>query len=398
MIKPVIFYIGLLILIFFALIIILEIIFRIIDKILDTFYPDNPEDQFSKKYLPYVNYYTSWDDAMFDYDQIVGYRLFNKESSHYHSFAKINKLGFRTHEFDTKKNDEYVILFNGGSCAFGSGATSNENTIAYNLERKLNQISKKKIKVYNLAQLNNFQTQELTALIFFFNKIKPDLVISLNGWNELTANNIMSNKTIKEYEIFNIPEIEGWRPAGVNKTKKINFLSSAYIFFEENLNFLKYLSFLKPKNYIKRDRERKEYRNFYQSINDGSELYLKNLKIFSQLAKGFGFKYHSFLQPYITEKNKLSPDEKKFFNFRQEKDPLSENQNILSLLSDTKNIYKNIELKFDNLSNINLVNIHNLFADVEEEIFYSMVHVNDKGQEMISDIILENIKKDIDYE
>jgi len=224
------------------------------------------------------------------------------------------------------------------------------------------------------------------------------LVISLNGWNELTANNIMSNKTIKEYEIFNIPEIEGWRPAGVNKTKKINFLSSAYIFFEENLNFLKYLSFLKPKNYIKRDRERKEYRNFYQSINDGSELYLKNLKIFSQLAKGFGFKYHSFLQPYITEKNKLSPDEKKFFNFRQEKDPLSENQNILSLLSDTKNIYKNIELKFDNLSNINLVNIHNLFADVEEEIFYSMVHVNDKGQEMISDIILENIKKDINYE
>ena len=146
MIKSAIFFIGLLILIFFAVIIILEIIFRIIDKILDTFYPDNPEDQFSKKYLPYVNYYHSWDDAMFDYDQIVGFRLFNKESSHYHSFAKINKLGFRTHEFDTKKNDEYVVLFNGSSCAFGSGATSNENTIAYNLERKLNQISKKKNK------------------------------------------------------------------------------------------------------------------------------------------------------------------------------------------------------------------------------------------------------------
>ena len=398
MVNSAIFFIGLLILIFFSVIIILEVIFRIRDKISNILYPGNLEDQWSKKYLKYIKFYSSWDDSMFDYDQTVGFRVINKKNKNYSSFAKINKLGFRTHEFDTKKDDEYVILFNGGSTAFGGGASSNEDTIPYNLEKKLNRISKKKIKVYNLAQLNNFQTQELTALIFFFNKIKPDLVISLNGWNELTANNIMSDKTIKEYEIFNITEIEGWKPAGVNNLKKKRFFTYAYIFLEEHLSFFKYLNFLKPKSYTKRDREKFEFRDFNQSIEVGSELYLKNLKIFNQLAKGFGFKYYAFLQPNITAKNNLSFDEKKFLDSRKKNDPLSFSEDWFTLLSNKENLYKGIESKLDYSLNINIVNLYNLFTNTEEEIFYSMVHVNDKGQEMISDIILENIKKDIDYE
>ena len=390
--------IGSFILFIFSLIIILEVIFRIRDKISNILYPVNLEDQWSKKYLKYIKFYSSWDDSMFDYDQTVGFRVINKKNKNYSSFAKINKLGFRTHEFDTKKDDEYVILFNGGSTAFGGGASSNEDTIPYNLEKKLNHISKKKIKVYNLAQLNNFQTQELVTLIFFFNKIKPDLVISLNGWNELTANNIMSDKTIKEYEIFNITEIEGWKPAGVNNLKKKRFFTYAYIFLEEHLSFFKYLNFLKPKSYTKRDREKFEFRDFNQSIEAGSELYLKNLKIFNQLAKGFGFKYYAFLQPNITAKNNLSFDEKKFLDSRKKNDPLSFSENWFTLLSNKENLYKGIESKLDYSLNINIVNLYNLFTNTEEEIFTSMVHLNDKGQEILSDIIIENIKKDINYE
>ena len=53
MVNSAIFFIGLLILIFFSVIIILEVIFRIRDKISNILYPGNLEDQWSKKYLKY---------------------------------------------------------------------------------------------------------------------------------------------------------------------------------------------------------------------------------------------------------------------------------------------------------------------------------------------------------
>ena len=90
---------------------------------------------------------------------------------------------------------------------------------------------------------------------------------------------------------------------------------------------------------------------------------------------------------------------KKNFLIQEKKnDPLSFSEDWFTLLSNKENLYKGIESKLDYSLNINIVNLYNLFTNTEEEIFYSMVHVNDKGQEMISDIILENIKKDIDYE
>ncbi len=53
----------------------------------------------------------------------------------------------------------------------------------------------------------------------------------------------MSDKTIKEYEIFNITEIEGWETCRVNNLKKKRFFTYAYIFLEEHLSFFKYLNF-----------------------------------------------------------------------------------------------------------------------------------------------------------
>ena len=141
MLEKIIFVTGSCILILFVTLILIEVLIRLKEKISDFVYPDKFTDNFHPNYHKYINYYASWDDALFSYDQIIGFRLLNDKNKKFQNFIKINKLGFRTHEFNELGNDdEFSIVFNGGSAAFGSGASSNENMISTYLENKLNEI------------------------------------------------------------------------------------------------------------------------------------------------------------------------------------------------------------------------------------------------------------------
>ncbi len=390
MLEKIIFITGLCILLFTVLLILFEVFIRIKEKISDLIYPDNFIDNFHTNYHKYINYYASWDDALFDYDQTVGIRLLNTKNKKFQNFIKANKLGFRTHEFNEDENEEeFPIIFNGGSAAFGSGASSNETMISSCLESELNKISKKKIKVYNLAQINNFQTQEILTLIFLFNKIKPKIVISFNGWNELTANNIMSDKTIKSFELFNITELEGWKPSLSKSIKKKNFVNSNYIFLDEYLKCIKYLPFIKSSLLSRRDRDKTNFRNFNEGVKVGSQLYLKNLELFNKIAKGFNFKYFSFLQPYITKK-KLTAEEKKLIEYRKRENPLLKNEDMIDKIIKMDNLYKYVDGK-----NKNVYNLYDFFEHENSNVFYNMVHLSDKGQKMIANKIFDIIKNEI---
>ena len=54
-------------------------------------------------YNNYIDYYASWNNAMFNYDFTIGYRLINSKNKLSEKFAKINSLGFRSEEFEEKK-------------------------------------------------------------------------------------------------------------------------------------------------------------------------------------------------------------------------------------------------------------------------------------------------------
>ena len=54
------------------------------------------------------------------------------------------------------------------------------------------------------------------------------------------------------------------------------------------------------------------------------------------------------------------------------------------------NLYKFIDGKNDNI-----YNLYNFFGNESSNIFYNMVHLNDKGQEMIAKKIFETIKNEI---
>jgi hypothetical protein len=100
----------------------------------------------------------------------------------------INSLGFRGLERNLSKpyNVKRVILL-GGSTAFGRYATSDENSIAGQLEKLMNEQEKKPIcwEVINLAIPGFISYQEMMMLFLHGFQYKPDYVISLTGINDI---------------------------------------------------------------------------------------------------------------------------------------------------------------------------------------------------------------------
>ena len=93
-------------------------------------------DFLSPSYHKYLNRYES-EKPLFKYLPI-GLRYFNFEDEEI-SGVKCNSLGFRCPEFEEKGQNKIRIIVLGGSAAWGSGASNNDNTISGHLETILNE-------------------------------------------------------------------------------------------------------------------------------------------------------------------------------------------------------------------------------------------------------------------
>lgn len=84
-----------------------------------------------------------------------------------------------------KKKNERIIALTGGSAAQGIGATSNENAIGGRLEFYLNHAqSKFHYRVINLAMPSWNAYQEFIALDLFGSQFDPDWVVVMDGTND----------------------------------------------------------------------------------------------------------------------------------------------------------------------------------------------------------------------
>tara|TARA_Y100000590_G_scaffold436422_1_gene556961 strand:+ start:4138 stop:5352 length:1215 start_codon:yes stop_codon:yes gene_type:complete len=389
----------------FIFIIAFLLLFEVIFKLIETFSQKISDDEdfdnerlksfFPKNYHNYIDYYASWNNAMFNYDFTIGYRLINSKNKLSEKFAKINSLGFRSEEFEEKKDNDLVIIFSGASTAFGCGATSNEKTIPYQFKNKIAKMfPKRNIKVYNLSQINNYQTQEIILLTFFIKKLKPDIVISINGWNELIRNNFISDDSIKKYNIFNIAELEGWEPARVIKNKKKNFLTYLYLYLEDYSALVRGINVINPQLIFKRQKLMKLYRNFDQSISVGSDLYIKNFEILNKMSHAFNFKYFSFLQPNITNKKNLTEDEKKLIFYYKNYNRLFKEEDFIDKLYNIKNIYNYIHSMTKNKNYNNIFDLTSVFSNNNENIYCTPVHLNDIGQDILAKEIYDILNRE----
>jgi hypothetical protein len=109
----------------------------------------------------------------------------------YPSTVRTNSLGFNDrHEFSLtspykKAANERVVLFTGGSAAWGVGATATDRTVAGRMEYYLNTLqSGVRYTVINQAMGSWIAFQQFIGLQLWGAQFDPDWVVSMDGFND----------------------------------------------------------------------------------------------------------------------------------------------------------------------------------------------------------------------
>ena len=372
------------------IIITLELIIRISNFIKFKYFVDqvSRKDFINKNYHSYLNWYESWKNPMFFYLPI-GFRLHNINNKKLPYQVQNNSYGFRCDEFSLANDDNILkIVLLGGSAAWGSGATSNKKTISGYLERIINKDKKllgdkfDKAKVYNLAQVNGTQTQDILTINFFFNKINPNIVISFTGWNEIAVSDQFDQNILNKFRVFYLEELAFWESSNI-VGKKLSIIKK-YLFeliLEEfkiaNLLFYRF----KKRSSIKRKNNEK----IENRIKLSSKVFLEHLEQINKLSIAHKFKHFQFLQPHLYRKINLQKDEKNIVELYDLIRPVHGGVKYGEYLR-KNDIYKYV---INETSNYNekygfVHSFLDIFKNDKNSNFFTLVHLKDSSYEIIA--------------
>jgi len=256
-----------------------------------------------------------------------------------HNNAHINSMQFRAdNELAIPKPiNVYRIFITGGSTAFGSGAPSQEKTIAGYLSRFLNdKLSSTTGFTYEVMTLANpawASTHERIIIENRLSEFEPDMVISISGnndvhwgylgkdilWFQTYASSIFFDLLNTIYEIFGfskMPDVtvtakEPVSPALVADRLLKNVTLSSYVLSLENAN---YVYILQPtidvskkqlserENRIRKDKERMKYftESYYLIDSSLSNFKMDNFKYIdlSNLFDNLSYEEEIFIDSY----------------------------------------------------------------------------------------------------
>ncbi|MBI2252703.1 MAG: SGNH/GDSL hydrolase family protein [Armatimonadetes bacterium] len=303
--------------------------------------------------------------------------------------VRINSMGFRGKEFRIPKDKNiFRIIILGGSAAFGIGASSDKKTIGGRLEEILNEnIKSKHFEVYNMAIPGYISAQELITLQFYGIDFKPDLVIDINGFNDITVGMDYDNAP---------PDIDAHSAALINAYRALwetsfpKFLSYSLLRWSA---FFKYVSDkigkMKMINYYKNPETRKKIIN-----QDGRiEFYIKNMNTLYALAEHYNFRLAVILQPALIYKNYLTSLELKHI----QEYPAS--FNARQFYPEAAKIYFPIISRrmkmLDNNNKHKFLDFSHIFYANKKDIFIDIVHFTDLGNQIVAENIYEKILKPI---
>ncbi len=284
----------------------------------------------------------------------------------------INQFGLRSPEIDIleNRNKNYCMVF-GGSVAWGFGASKNEMTFSYQLERffKINNID---MSVINFAQNAMNSHDELRSFISSVDEIQPKIVISLSGINDL------------------------WQ-LGKGYNKCSNLLDGPTNFFHwgqtmgiasEKSYFKKYIKLLT--RFLRKNKKLDE--NFFQfkKTCDPFKMFEHKIDVMKDYCKNKKIKMIHILQPNLFYKKRTSETEKKYLNFWIQKSSLVfDEKKLRAHYEKLKNTFFNNNFDTDNSL---FIDSTNFFDDLEESIFFDLSHPSDKGYKILSKKVVEIIR------
>lgn len=374
-----------------VLVLVAEFIARIVNGVRRELYTTvvRRADYLDPGYHPYLRWTENWDKAMFQYLP-VGFRLFNTENEIPGRVVN-NSLGYRTAEFSAPSSEDYTVVILGGSQAWGDGASSNDATIAGQLQKSLNEsgalpAGKTRARVFNLAQVNGNQTQDVLSLIFHGAVLAPDLVISIGGWNEIVANYPLKTDIMDKFEVFYLNELEWWEPEQVSGRRAKDLRRK----LRETLSTKSELANM----VLNRNGDAAED-DFDYSVAElearmpvANRLFVRHLEIMNKLAGGFGFEHVQVMQPFLYRKRELTPAEARIVELYDDVRPVHGGKVVGDYLRE-RNVYDPVVGKTSGREREygRVLNLSDMMADETETLFYTLVHLNDRGYAMIAEAI-----------
>ena len=271
----------------------------------------------------------------------------------------INSYGFRGEDFALEKNPEkYRIFMVGGSTTFGSGSTSDKNTIPYLLEKIFIE-NDYNVEVINAGVGAADSREEAYKIRNMYKIYQPDLFLIYDGWND-------------SFKKLNPSEIN----PNVGRSEEINLMKSPLqLWISDNLSFYRTLYVIYP--YIN---------HFLISLSLNEKVFESNAEIWSQRWSDLCFENNLegietiiLLQPVVgTGDKELSRDEEyhaqyiKAIKTREQLDYFSKYLPI-----------QNCTASFD---------IRDSVDDTLEPVYYDGGHMVDLGNQLVADKIYMKIE------
>lgn len=269
----------------------------------------------------------------------------------------IDSFGFRINgnmnTLASRENNHKLIAVFGGSSVFSVCCLDHE-TFTHRLEEKLNDTCSEThntvFSVLNFGVPGCTVLNEMVYYIFFCQRIKPDIVISHNGHNDLYHGLSSDPHLLKEYDF-------SYNPAYTEWSKKIHHTTERGIKIDQPLN--------SPDSII--------------------HCYLNRVDQFKQLVEGKGGLFFWGLQPLVTSKQSMSEHEKKVLDIYTGLLPeIGDNLKKLQFM------YRMIDKKAKEEDCVNFDFLFKRFKN-DETLFLDHVHTTPSGDDHIADIYFNRI-------
>jgi len=188
----------------------------------------------------------------------------------------------RLHAPHPEKGDRIRVVVIGGSTA--------EQMPSEFMEAALSRALKRPVEVINLAQGGYITTQEVIVLGLYGLKLKPDVVVTMDGVNDIV--------TMTKTGTTGIPYANGVVAAAVEHPFLNTFLAIG-----------RHSQFINLLNKLSERRREVQYQADARLTEETIETYMRNLDAMSAMCRGIGAPHVRVLQPYMPLRENRTEEE-----------------------------------------------------------------------------------------
>ena len=201
----------------------------------------------------------------------------NQKTPHF----SINNLGYRGGDIRKDEKTKKRIIVVGGSTAFGTGLQNDDETFERHLEHLLN------AEVINAAVVGHASGQELVYLLTELVDLQPDLVITLDGWNDYDLHPLTSK--------FGGSNGFGQIEEQLKTLKSVT--DGSFLTRVSNLNWILFPNITKQLESLWVRFFRREEQKSEPDLGVASAVYATNITKMQRLSEAFNYKFLCILQP-----------------------------------------------------------------------------------------------------